>query len=164
MLNLPVDERGLINENDVEQLMALKQQIDKDFSENLAGKTTVSVTNYRSGNADFSSRNLTDGNNKTYWATDDSVTEASIIMAFNEPKEINRVLLQEYIALGQRVKEFTIEAEINGEWKFIDRQTTIGHKRILRFNTVKASKIRIYIKAKAAIALSNIELYNAPVY
>lgn len=31
LLNLPVDTRGLIHENDVRQLMALKNQLDKDF-------------------------------------------------------------------------------------------------------------------------------------
>ena len=62
--------------------------------------------------------------------------KASIIVEFDVPSEVNRILLQEYIRLGQRVKEFTVDAEIDGKWIEIDRQTTIGYKRILRFNTV----------------------------
>lgn len=162
LLNLPVDTRGLVHENDVKQLNALKQQIDNDFSENLATNTQVSVTNYRGSSNTFHAENTIDNNMKTYWATDDGVTEASITLAFNEPTEINRIVLQEHIALGQRVNAFTVEAEVKGQWQELDAQTTIGYKRILRFDTVKASKIRVNIKAKAAITLSNIELYRAP--
>ncbi len=65
--------------------------------------------------------------------------------------------------MGQRVKKFRVEAEINGKWEELDSQTTIGYKRILRLKTVEASKIKVsIIDAKAAPLISNIELYNAP--
>ncbi|MCK5776621.1 MAG: discoidin domain-containing protein, partial [Bacteroidales bacterium] len=71
--------------------------------------------------------------------------------------------LQEYIKLGQRIKAFNIEAEIDGEWKQIDSQTTIGYKRILRFETITTSNFRInFTDAKACPVISNIELYHAP--
>ncbi len=88
---------------------------------------------------------------------------ATITLIFENPKDVNRLLLQEYIKLGQRVKAFNVEAEVDGKWKQIDTQTTIGSKRILRFNTVKASKIRINITdAKASPVIANIAVYNAP--
>ncbi|MFK7843992.1 MAG: discoidin domain-containing protein, partial [Rhodothermales bacterium] len=71
--------------------------------------------------------------------------------------------LQEYIALGQRVQAFSVEAEVAGEWIEIDRQTTIGYKRILRFDTVNATGIRVNIlEAKGSPAISNLALYHAP--
>jgi len=163
LLNLPVDNRGLVHEKDAEQLMALKQQIDKDFATNLAKDIKVTATNVRENHSKFEANNVNDGNNKTYWATDDAVTSPSITLEFDTPTEVNRILLQEYIALGQRVYGFTVEAEVDGNWNLIDTQTTIGVKRILRFDTVKASKIRVNITAsKAAPLISNIELYRAP--
>ena len=162
LLNLPVDYRGLVHEKDVEQLTVLKQQLQKDFSKNLATNTKISATNYRGNSSTFDAKNSIDNNPETYWATDDAVKEASIIVSFDNPTEVNRILLEEYIPLGQRVNKFTVEAEVNGEWKLIDSQTTIGDKRILRFDTVEASKIRVNISAKAAITISNIELYRAP--
>lgn len=162
LLNLPVDYRGLVHERDAEQLMALKEQLAKDFSKNLAEGISVSATNVRGNSTNFDGSNVNDGNNDTYWSTDDVVSEASITLAFKESTEVNRILLEEYIPLGQRVNEFTIEAEIDGKWQLIDSQTTIGDKRILRFDTVKASKIRVNISAKSAITISNIELYRAP--
>ncbi|MET2983712.1 alpha-L-fucosidase [Aureibaculum conchae] len=162
LLNLPVDDRGLVHEKDVEQLMALKQQIEKDFSKNLALETKVSATNVRGNASKYEAENVNDGNSETYWSTDDDVKKASITLSFKEPTEVNRIVLEEYIPLGQRVNKFTVETEVKGKWKLIDTQTTIGDKRILRFNTVKASKVRVNIEAKAALTISNIELYRAP--
>ncbi|WP_117883630.1 alpha-L-fucosidase [Aureibaculum luteum] len=162
LMNLPVDTRGLVHENDVKQLMALKEQITKDFSENLAKDLDVKATNVRGDNSMYKPENVNDNNDETYWSTNDSITEASITLSFNKPTEINRILLEEYIPLGQRVSKFTVEAEVDGVWKVIDTQTTIGDKRILRFNVVKTSKIKLDIKGKAALAISNIELYKAP--
>jgi len=86
-----------------------------------------------------------------------------LIFEFDVPTEVNRILLQEYIRLGQRVKNFIVSAEIEGEWKELDGQTTIGYKRILRFDTVKADKIKVqFMDAKGSLAISNIELYRAP--
>jgi len=163
LLNLPVDDRGLVHETDIKQLMALRKQIDKDFAEELAKGLKVTATDVRGSSSKFGAENVNDGNNETYWATNDTITTASIIFEFDRPTEVNRILLQEYIPLGQRVKNFIIEAEVAGKWQEIDGQTTIGNKRILCFDTVKASKIRVnFLEAKGPLAVSNIELYRAP--
>ena len=163
LLNLPVDDRGLVHEKDVAQLMALKNQIDKDFAKELAKGKTISASNIRGNSSDYAAENANDGNPETYWATDDGVTSAGLAIEFDEPIEINRLLLQEYIPLGQRVKSFIVEAEVDGKWVELDRQTTIGHHRILRFKTIKAAKIRVdFTEAKGPLVISNIELYRAP--
>ena len=163
LLNLPVDDRGLVHETDVKQLMALKNQIDKDFADELALGIKVTATDVRGNSSKYAAENVNDGKKETYWATNDSVTVASLVFEFKEPTEVNRILLQEYIPLGQRVKHFIVEAEVAGEWQEIDGQTTIGNKRILRFDTVKASKVRVnFLEAKGPLVISNIELYRAP--
>ncbi|WP_339841332.1 alpha-L-fucosidase [uncultured Maribacter sp.] len=163
LMNLPVDDRGLVHEKDVEQLMALKHQIEKDFANNVAKEVKVKATNVRGNQSRFEANKVNDGDNTTYWATDEAITSASIILEFDEPTEVNRIVLQEFIALGQRVYGFTVEAEVNGNWELIDKQTTIGVKRILRFDTVKASKVKVNVTgSKAAPLISNIELYRAP--
>lgn len=163
LLNLPVDDRGLVNEKDVEQLMALRKQIDRDFEADLAKGQKVSASNIRGKSSDFNPENVIDGNPDSYWSTDDGTTEASISIEFESPTEVNRILLQEYIPLGQRVQEFAVEAEVDGNWKEIDLQTTIGYKRILRFDVVEASKIRLRIlKAKGPPTISKLGLFHAP--
>ena len=163
LLNLPVDDRGLIHEKDASQLMALREQIDKDFADELAHGKEVTAGNVRGESSKFAADNVNDQDPKTYWATDDDVHSSTITIGFDKPTEVNRILLQEYIQLGQRVKRFKVQAEVEGKWNMIDEQTTIGYKRILRFETVKATKIKVSVlDAKAALAISNIELYKAP--
>src|SRR5690606_19712179 len=161
LLNIPVDTRGLIHPKDSLQLMRLKEQIDKDFAQDLALNAQVEVSSTRGRG--YKADNLNDSSDKSYWASGQGVDTASVVLSFKEPTAVNRILLQEYIRLGQRVSEFTVEAQVGDKWQLIDTQTTIGNKRVLRFDTVRTSKIRVRITAsKGEILLSNISLYNAP--
>lgn len=163
LLNLPVDNRGLVHESEVDALMDFRHRLDLEFGTELAQGIKVTATDERGEKAEFKATNVNDGNPETYWATNDGVSRASIILEFDVPTKVNRILLQEYIPLGQRVKNFIVSAEIEGKWNEIDGQTTIGNKRILRFKTVEADKIKVQIMdAKGPIVLSNIALYRAP--
>ena len=165
LLNLPVDKRGLIHENDQARLKELVAVIQSDFKTELLAHTTPKADNVRAKSPQFSAKNLIDGNKNTYWATDDEVIKASVEFQFKKPAAINRIVLQEYIKLGQRVKAFSVEAKVNGKWKTVANETTIGYKRILRIDRVIASAVRINIlDAKASVVLSNIEAYNAPTF
>lgn len=164
LLNLPVDRRGLVHENDERQLKKLTAQLKADFAENLAFKSKTSANQVRGNAKKHNAENAVDGHKNTYWTTDDGITQASITIDFEKPTVFNRFLVQEYIPLGQRVKQFSLEAEIDGKWETIANQTTIGYKRILRLDEVKASKIRLNIEdAKACPLISNIEVYHAPI-
>jgi alpha-L-fucosidase len=163
LLNLPVDKRGLVNEKDVEQLQKLAAAIEKDFAENLALLKNVTATNVRGNSKEYAAKNVTDNNPDSYWATDDDVKTASLVIDFQQPTEMNRFLVQEDIRLGQRVKEFSLEALIEDDWQEIAHETTIGRKRILRFPNITADKLRFnVIDSKACPVISNIEVYKAP--
>ena len=164
LLNFPVDMRGLIHENDVRQLNKMTAQLKEDFANDIALNKEAQASDIRGSSNKYGASNAVDGKKDTYWATDDDITSASITIDLEEPTEFNRVLIQEYIRLGQRVKKFKVEAEVDGKWELIDEQTTIGYKRILRLENITASKIRINIlKSKACPLISNIEVYNAPI-
>lgn len=163
LLNLPVDRRGLVHENDIKRLMELKKVIEADFAHNLVTDASVTASNIRENHKFFSAEKTIDNDKNTYWATDEGVTEASIDINFTKPTTFNRFMAQEYIPLGQRVKKFKLEYQKDGKWKTIDEQTTIGYKRLLRFLPVTATKVRFTIlDAKASPLISNIGLYNAP--
>ncbi|KAF2514947.1 alpha-L-fucosidase [Flavobacterium foetidum] len=165
LLNLPVDKRGLVHENDEARLKELVAVIKSDFKKELLAGTKAQASNIRGNNSDFGPQNLIDGNKNTYWATDDKVKQASVEFTFKKPMAINRLLLQEYIRLGQRIKSFSVEANVNGQWKTIANETTIGYKRILRFDRVTASAIRVNIlDAKAGFVISEIQAFNAPIF
>ena len=163
LLNLPVDRRGLVHENDERQLKKLTAQLKEDFATNLALKAKASADHIRGNAAKYNAANAVDGDKNTYWTTDDNIIKASITIDFEKPTVFNRFLIQEYIPLGQRVKQFSLEAEIDGKWQIIDNQTTIGYKRILRLDDINATKIRLTIEdAKGPPLISNIAVYHAP--
>jgi len=160
LLNVPPDRRGMLHENDVASLKGFKALLDREFSNDLMKEAIVSSTNTRNNSNQFGNENLREGNNNTYWATDDGVTSASIEIIFKGTSELKYVVLQEYIQLGQRVRSFTIEAWIDNMWREVGTGTTIGYKRIVRIVPVQTDKIRIsVIDAKASLVLSNIEVY-----
>jgi len=164
LLNLPVDRRGLVHENDIKRLMELKKVIEADFAHNLVTDASVTASNIRKNNKQFNPEKTTDTDKNTYWTTDEGVTEASIELNFTKPTTFNRFMTQEYIPLGQRVKKFKLEYQKDGKWETIDEQTTIGYKRLLRFPSVTATKVRFTVlEAKGSPLINNIGLYNAPV-
>jgi alpha-L-fucosidase len=163
LLNFPVDARGLIHENDVEAVMKLAEALKADFANDLAIGQKITATNVRGNSNKFGTKNLTDGKTDTYWATDDDVTEASLTIEFSQPTTFNRLLMQEYIPLGQRVKKFKVEYLQDGDWQTLAEETTIGYKRILRLRTITTTQLRVTIEdSKAAPVLSNLQVFNAP--
>ncbi|MFK7983415.1 MAG: alpha-L-fucosidase [Saprospiraceae bacterium] len=161
LLNFPIDKRGLIHEKDVAQLQKLTAKIKEDFAHELAIGSRAIATNERG--LGFEATNVVDGQKETYWATEDGQHTAAITIELNTSTTFNRFLVQEHIALGQRVKAFSLEAKTDNSWKEIATATTIGYKRILRLPTTTTTAVRLTIKdAKASPTISNIELYNAP--
>ena len=163
LLNIPPDKRGLIHENDVAALQGLRALLDATFDVDLAAKAITTATNTRGKDPQFGADKLLDGDQKTYWATDDGVTTASVIIELDGPQTFNNVLLQEYIALGQRVREFSVDAWLDGAWKQIAKGTSIGWKRILQTGEVTTTKVRLNIDTAAACpAIAGFELYAGP--
>jgi alpha-L-fucosidase len=107
--------------------------------------------------------NVTDDKKDSYWATEDGVIESSIVLTLAEPTLINRFVAQEFIPLGQRIKKFTLEVETVNGWEEIYQGTTVGIKRILRFDDILAKQVRFSITdAKASPTVSKIGIFYAP--
>lgn len=163
LLNFPIDTRGLIHENDEKAALAFADAVKKAFAVDLAIKKKATASNVRGNANQFAAAMTVDGSKNTYWATDDNIKSASLTIDFGKPTRFNRFLVQEYIRLGQRVKAFTVEVFVDGSWKEIAKATTIGYKRILRFPSVTATKVRFSITdSKSSPVISNIGIYNAP--
>ncbi len=163
LLNLPVDRRGLVHENDVQRLMEFKNAIDLNFAVNLAKGKTATASQFRGNDAKFSPQHSIDEDKNSYWTIDNDVLKASLEINLGESTKFNRVMIQEYIALGQRIESFSIEAWDGENWNKISEGTTIGYKRLLRLPSVVARKIRLNIlKSRACPIISNFEIFNAP--
>jgi alpha-L-fucosidase len=161
LLNIPPDRRGLLSENDVRSLLKFREFRDLEFKTDLARNKKVSATNTRG--KEFAASNVNDGNLETYWATNDYQTAADLIIDLASETEVNRILMQEYIKLGQRIQKYKVSALVNGNWEALVDGTTIGHKVIRKFPVTKTSMIKVtFSKSKACPVISNIGLFRAP--
>ena len=162
LLNFPVDRNGLINPIDSANAVNFHKLIQRELGNNLVAGMKPKVSNERGGQ--FAAQALTDGSWDTYWATGDGVTSADITFMFKKARKMNRIMLQEYIPLGQRVKKFAVEwLDKNGTWKSVEQgeeTTTIGYKRLLRFLTVETKGLRVHIlDSRGPICMNNIGVY-----
>ena len=171
LLNFPIAPNGRIHPTDSLRGIAFAKMIQEVFKQDLAKDARVETSNTRSGNSKYEARHALDGKDDTYWATDDGVTQATLTLSFPTPTTFNRFLAEEYIPLGQRVKRFKLEAMVDGEWQPLrdalsevgDGLTTIGHRRIVCFPAVTATKLRFTIlDAKACTLISKVAIYMAP--
>jgi alpha-L-fucosidase len=160
LLNLPPDRRGLIHKNDITRLTELKQYLDEAFAIDYAKTASIKATNSR-GQA-FNTKKAIDGDPETYWATKNGVLEASLELDFRKPAEINAVLIQEFIPLGQRVKSFSVDVLSNETFERVATGVTVGNRRIVKFETVNTHRLRINFEAKACPLIANIEVYRVP--
>ena len=163
LLNFPVDRNGLVHPIDSANAVNFRKNIDKQLADNLLKKIVPTVSDERGGR--FRAKAITDGKYDTYWAAHDSVLAATIEFSLPQATKVNRMMLQEYIPLGQRVKSFTVEYDKDGAWlpvKLNEETTTIGYKRLLRFETVETAKLRVSINdSRACPTINNIEAYYA---
>lgn len=136
LLNIPPDKRGRLHETDTERLKQFGNYITQTFE-------NEKLTN---GNIEWKAR-----------------TGASREYNVIPGETINTVMLQEDIRKGQRVEEFTVEGWLNDEWVELVKGTTIGYKRLLRFDDVSVPKLRVTISETRDIAnIFKVGAYHAP--
>ncbi|MCB9274971.1 MAG: alpha-L-fucosidase [Lewinellaceae bacterium] len=160
LLNLPVDRRGLVHENDAKALIELRRRLNATFASDLAAGATVQAAGSRGKG--FEAQRLTDGDNHTYWAAEDGVKQATLEITLPQPQTFNVVELREYLPLGQRIEAVAVEAWLDGSWEKVGEATTVGNHRFIRIPRITTDRLRIHISAMACPALSTLALYHRP--
>ena len=144
LLNFPIAPNGRIHPTDSLRGIAFKQMIDESFRDNLV---LPSATPQRENGV------------------------VCYTLDIKEGESFNRFVAEEDIRYGQRVKKFSLEALVDGQWQSLkdelvedgDGLTTIGHRRIICFPTVKATKLRFTITAsRAEPVIKKLGVYHAP--
>ena len=145
LLNIPPDREGLFSQNDIDNITAFRNMLDETFKNNFA-KRNVSPP-------------LTDKNLSTFISLK---INQPLIVDFKKPTAINRALFQENIATGQRIEKALLEYWDGNSWKKITDFTTVGYKRLLRFDSITAQKLRLtIIESKGRVELAEIGFYKA---
>lgn len=161
LLNIPITPDGEICLIDYIYASFYHMNITKELSHNLLANARVSADDERGSR--FAANKVNDNNPETYWATHDDYPYGTISFSMDEPVTMSRVMIQEYVKLGQRVRSFYLEGAINGEYfpiRAYDTTSTVGYKRIVRFDPVELDKLIIYFdESRGPLCISNIEAY-----
>jgi len=143
-----------------DSLITANNRIINAFGVNLAEQSRIITTSYRENSHAFDGNKMKDGNPDTYWSTDDSIKNASIVIDLIKAHQLNYLLLSEYPPLGERISGFTLDAFIENRWKRIGEGTTIGKLKIIKFRSIYTAWIRINItNSSANPAISEIAVY-----
>lgn len=151
LVNFPVDREGLIHPVDSASICEARRIIDRELGDDLLAEAKVRASGTRGRR--FAAARVLDGSPDTFWAPKDGVCEGTLEFTLPGRQSVSRILLQEFIALGQRVQEFAIDYCDDDGWRPLpirEQLTTIGYKRILRFDPVEATAIRLRITASRA--------------
>ena len=187
LLNVPPDQRGLIAAEDSARLMEFAAALQSVFAQDLAqnaveikashvrGEKSPIIQNLKNraqksslsaNEKAYGAANLLDTSYHSYWAVDDTVGKAWATLEFDQPVSFNRVMLQEYIPLGQRVSKFHIEIMLpDGKWQTVATETTIGYKRIVLLPMCTTKAVRICIdESLACPVLNRVALFKDEVF
>lgn len=157
LLNIPPDIEGLINESDVNALKGFKKQLDETFANNVLKFAKLNGSNATKTAALF------DGKDSSYWKMTSKTEPYVMEFKMDKPQKFDVLLLQENLAIGQRVESFVLEYKEGDTWKKIIDGTTIGYKRLLRFPAVTAEEVRLRIlSSRLQPAIAEVGLYLRP--
>jgi len=156
LLNIPVDTRGLIHENDSERMLELGEFLKNTFNKNLLEESKILFNN-----KSHPINKIIDKNINTF-STFKSNNNNVINITLENEKLVDIFEISENINLGQRIKEFIFEIKVNEKWIIIEKGTTVGTKRLIKFRPLIVKDLRFTIVySKDRPLVSELGLYKS---
>ena len=158
-LGIAPDTRGLLDEEDVKALEGFGRIVSQSFSNNLLKTASISANDTRG--KDFSIKNLTDDNIKSYWASNDQALTPVIEVKWSASQTFDLIRMREYIPLGQRLDKVEVEIFSGNQWVKVGEASSVGACRIIHlFNPVETNSLRIKFQSPVAVTLSDLGIYK----
>ena len=160
LLNVAPDDRGLLPEQDVKRLRELWQAVKAIYAKDLLGGRPVEASSAQTGH---SAAMAVDADLDTCWLAASGDSKAWFQASFDAPTTFDRVVTQEAIQLGQRIRHYAIDVHDGANWLRIHEGSSIGHKKIDIFKApVTAHAVRLVLEATDAPGLRTFAAYLAP--
>ncbi|ORY17466.1 alpha-L-fucosidase 1 [Clohesyomyces aquaticus] len=168
LLDVPPNKMGLIGQDDIAALSDFKRLREGFLNRTLITPgLQISASSVRSGaNATaYGPSRAIDGSVDTYWTMDDSQMTGSVEVDLGKNCAVDGVIVQEHIALGQRIGGWTFDAMVSGSWKTVVTGTSLGYKRVEKLSSaVQTSRVRLRITQSNAVPLvQNIQVLGVSV-
>jgi len=161
LLNVGPDNRGLLPEQDVRRLKQFWQAVQAIYACNLLAPARARASSRQGGHPE---RNAVDGNSDTYWLAAPDNPTAWIEVRLEDPMTFDRLVSQEAIQLGQRIRAYAIDIFDGTHWWRVCEGTSIGHKKIdVLPRPVTAQRVRLVVlEATGAPGLRGLHAFLAP--
>jgi alpha-L-fucosidase len=121
LLNVPPTREGLLAETDVSRLLTMRRRLDALFAENLA-----------------------EGRSVAWRATGERTATAEVDLGTTT--SVGLADLREDIARGQVVARYRLDGSDGGPWRLLSRGTTIGYRKLDRFEPTPVRRVRLSIE------------------
>ena len=148
LLNIPPNNEGTVDQAILDRVAEFGENIEETFDDNLAAAEGAAVyaDNVRGNDIAYKPGNTVDGDDSTYWTTEDGASTGTLLIDLGGVKTFDVVSVEEAIQNGQRINEYKIEyRNSSGEWTVMDSGETIGAKRLARTGAVKGDQVRITV-------------------
>jgi alpha-L-fucosidase len=145
LLNIPPDTRGRFHENDATRLFELGAALRAAFEVNVAASATITAT--ESLDDAHRPHNALSTDHDAYWRPHDGTESADITLRFADERILDKLVLMEHIASGQRIESFTLACEHEGQWMEFYSGGVVGYKRICRFDAIRTGALRVRLGA-----------------
>ena len=167
LLNVPPNNQGTVDQAILDRVTEFGNNIEETFRTNLAKATgtTITASNVRGNDVDFKPGNVVDGDDATYWTTDDGTKSGSLTIKWDTAKKFDVVSIEEAIQKGQHINSYTVEYKTSdsANWQTLKTGVTIGAKRLIRTSPVSATQVRITVGTSEGKVpmLSEVGVYKA---
>jgi len=133
LLNVPPTREGLLHATDVARLTGLRARLTAQFSDDMAfGRRVLwRDTGPRTG-----------------------IAEIDLGRTVNA----GIVRLEEDIVQGQRVARYAVHGTVDGTWQELSRGTTVGYRKLDRFDAVPVRRVRVTVEAAVASLPSRLRI------
>ena len=159
LLNVPPTSEGLFHANDVARLKQLGEYLRDTYGENLVAKASrLSASPAAPGCGIDNARE----DDEAYYLPAAQGAPVEIVLEWDEPQPVRRLVMKEQLRLSQRVERYAIDLmDSSSRWHLATGGSVIGHKRIIRLGSqpIRGLRIRI-IDARVAPTLKFIGVYR----
>ncbi|MFK2878939.1 alpha-L-fucosidase [Rhodanobacter hydrolyticus] len=160
LLNVPPNRDGLFEDTDIASLQGFTAKRTALLAANLLQGASVHAS---SSDIAHPASNVLDANPDAYWSAARSVRNAWLEFELPHEVEFDTLELGEAIALGQGIANHRVETWNDGAWQPLAWGTTIGHKKLTRFDPVRTSRLRMLLEfAYDTPRLSRVAVYRGP--
>lgn len=167
LLNVPPNNQGTVDQAILDRVTEFGNNLEETFRTNLvkAEGTTITASNVRRNDIDFKPGNVVDGDDATYWTTDDGTKSGSLTIKWNTAKKFDVVSIEEAIQKGQHINSYKVEYKTSdsANWQTLKSGVTIGAKRLVRTSPVSATQVKITVGTSDGKVpmLSEVGVYKA---